>query len=112
MRLRPSSVEENNMNATQNDKLVADLKLLVADADQILQSTAGQTDARLAGMRDRLHQSLHNAQSRISVVEQNVAAAAKTAAKSTDQYVHDHTWQSIGLAAAVGVAVGILAGRR
>jgi ElaB/YqjD/DUF883 family membrane-anchored ribosome-binding protein len=36
----------------------------------------------------------------------------KVAAKTTDDYVHDNTWQSMGVAAALGLAIGVLISRR
>jgi ElaB/YqjD/DUF883 family membrane-anchored ribosome-binding protein len=37
---------------------------------------------------------------------------AKDAARVTDHYVHEHPWQVVGAAAAVGLALGVLIGRR
>jgi ElaB/YqjD/DUF883 family membrane-anchored ribosome-binding protein len=37
---------------------------------------------------------------------------AKAAATATDDYVHEKPWQAIGVAAAVGLALGVLIGRR
>ncbi|MDQ1316092.1 MAG: hypothetical protein QG662_2201, partial [Pseudomonadota bacterium] len=39
-------------------------------------------------------------------------ARTKAAAKATDEYVHVHPWQAIGVAASVGVVIGLLIGRR
>jgi ElaB/YqjD/DUF883 family membrane-anchored ribosome-binding protein len=33
-------------------------------------------------------------------------------ARATDDYVHEHPWKSIGVAAGVGLLVGLLIGRR
>ena len=41
-----------------------------------------------------------------------VLARTKAAAKATDVYVHENPWRSIGLVASIGVAVGLLVGRR
>lgn len=37
---------------------------------------------------------------------------AKQATKTTDTYVRDNPWQVVGIAALIGIAVGILATRR
>jgi ElaB/YqjD/DUF883 family membrane-anchored ribosome-binding protein len=37
---------------------------------------------------------------------------AKAAARVTDDYVHDHPWTSVGVAAAVGFVFGVLLSRR
>jgi ElaB/YqjD/DUF883 family membrane-anchored ribosome-binding protein len=37
---------------------------------------------------------------------------AKAFARTTDGYVHENPWKAIGVAAGLGVLVGLLAGRR
>ena len=39
-------------------------------------------------------------------------ARARQAAEYTDEYVHDNPWSSIGAAAALGLLIGVLLGRR
>jgi ElaB/YqjD/DUF883 family membrane-anchored ribosome-binding protein len=36
----------------------------------------------------------------------------RAAAKATDEYVHMHPWKAIGVAAGVGLVIGMLIGRR
>ncbi|MDE2463375.1 MAG: DUF883 family protein, partial [Alphaproteobacteria bacterium] len=40
-----------------------------------------------------------------------VVERSKAAAQATDDYVHDHPWKAIGMAAALGLAVGLLINR-
>lgn len=37
---------------------------------------------------------------------------SKRAAAATDEYVHENPWTAIGIAAAVGLLVGVLLGQR
>ena len=39
-------------------------------------------------------------------------ARAKAAGRATDAYVHEHPWQSIGVAAGIGLLLGMLIARR
>ena len=39
-------------------------------------------------------------------------STAKAAAKATDGYVHENPWKSVGIAAGVGLLLGMLIGRR
>ena len=41
------------------EKLVADLKLVVADTEELLRATAGQAGEKVAELRTRLEQRLH-----------------------------------------------------
>ena len=41
-----------------------------------------------------------------------VVEKGKQAARVTDDYVHEHPWAAIGIAAGVGVLVGLLVNRK
>ena len=49
---------------------------------------------------------------KLQELEGEAVDRAKAAARYTDDYVHDHPWQAIGIAAGVGLAVGLLMNRR
>jgi len=44
--------------------------------------------------------------------QETVLAKTKEAAKVADDYVQENPWRSIGLAAGVGIVIGLLIGRR
>jgi ElaB/YqjD/DUF883 family membrane-anchored ribosome-binding protein len=94
------------------DKLMADLRLVVADAEELLRSTASQAGEKAAAARARLQESLQSAKERLSVAEAAVVERTKQAVQVTDQYVHDNPWKSIGVAFSVGIIIGMLIGRR
>jgi ElaB/YqjD/DUF883 family membrane-anchored ribosome-binding protein len=41
-----------------------------------------------------------------------VVGGAKDAARATDEYVHEHPWGAVGIAALAGLAIGVLIARR
>ncbi|ATE61424.1 DUF883 family protein [Thauera sinica] len=94
------------------DKLVSDLKVVVADAEELLKLTAGQAGEKLSDVRTRLGDRLSVAKERIADAETALVDRSKKAARATDDYVHDHPWQSVGVAAGVAFLLGLLAGRR
>ena len=93
-------------------KLVEDFKAVVADAEELLKVTAGQTGERIAAARTKVEESLKKA--KVGLAEEEVAMMAKTkaAAKATEDYVRANPWQAIGITAAVGFILGILVVRR
>lgn len=99
-------------NDINKEQLVNDFKVVVADAEALLKATAGQTSEKIAEVRAKTEKSLSAARARMAEAQSVVLAKSKEAAKVTDTYVHDHPWKSIGTAAAVGVVVGLLIGRR
>jgi ElaB/YqjD/DUF883 family membrane-anchored ribosome-binding protein len=56
--------------------------------------------------RAKVVKSLKVAQDRLSVVPETSKAKSKEAAAVTDQYVRDNPWNTVGIAAGVGVLLG------
>lgn len=94
------------------DKLVADLKVVVADAEELLLATASQAGEKAAAARARIQASLSTAKVKLAEAERIVVEKTKEAAKATDTYVHEHPWHAVGIAAAAGLVLGILISRR
>ncbi|MBN2574503.1 MAG: DUF883 domain-containing protein [Deltaproteobacteria bacterium] len=94
------------------DKLVADLKLVVSDAEELLKITAGVAGEKVAAVRDRMQKGLEQAKVKLVDLEHKAVAQTKAAARATDTFVHDNPWKSVGIAAGVGFLLGLLIGRR
>lgn len=93
-------------------KLVTDLKVLVADAEELAKATAAQTGEKIAEVRNRLQQTVVDLKPRLAQAEVLVKDKAKAAAVTTDNYVHTHPWTAVGVAAGFGLVIGLLIGRR
>ena len=102
----------NAANEVSREQLVRDFKVLVADAEALLKATAGQCGEAMAAMRARATESLANAKVKLNELEEVAVVKAKAAAAATDQYVHEKPWQAVGIAAGVGLIIGLLIGRR
>ncbi len=98
--------------ADSKDKLVSDLKLVVADAEELLAATAHQTGEKIGEIRARMQDNLRAARGKLADAEEAIRVKTREVAKATDNYVHEHPWKSIGVAAGVGLVVGLLIGRR
>jgi ElaB/YqjD/DUF883 family membrane-anchored ribosome-binding protein len=94
------------------DKLVKDFKVVVADAEELLKATASVIGDKASVARERIEQSLRDAKKQLAVAEAVVIDKTKKAAESTDQFVHEHPWKAVGVAAGIGLAIGLLIGRR
>jgi ElaB/YqjD/DUF883 family membrane-anchored ribosome-binding protein len=94
------------------EKLVADLKVVVADTEELLRATAGQAGDKVAAIRDRLQDHLSTAKASLADAQAAVVDRAKQVGRYTDDYVHDNPWRSVGVAAGIGFIVGLLIGRR
>jgi ElaB/YqjD/DUF883 family membrane-anchored ribosome-binding protein len=48
----------------------------------------------------------------LSEAQDALVEKGKIAAQATDDYVHEKPWHAVGIAAGVGLVVGLLIGRR
>ncbi|HEY0939215.1 MAG TPA: DUF883 family protein [Steroidobacter sp.] len=103
------------MNAqpeVNTDQLVADLKTVMEDAEALLKATSTLTGEKIQEVRTRAEESLRQAKVRLSAVEEEAMRRAREVAHATDEYVHENPWQSVGIAAGIGLVVGLLLARR
>ena len=94
------------------DRLVSDMKLVMSDVDELLRATAAQANGELDVLQSRTRERLHAARQALSDFEQQAVDKVKAATRAGDQYVHEHPWTSIGIAAGVGALVALLTARR
>ncbi len=98
--------------AISADKLMEDLRLVVTDAEELLRATAGQAGEKVAAARARAEGSIDAAKARIAQAGYAAADQTRVAVKATDDYVRENPWTAIGIAAAVGLVVGVLLSRK
>lgn len=98
--------------ASSKDKLMDDLQMVVADAEELLRATSSQAGDSAVAARARIQKSLQVAKERLVDAQDAVVARTKEAAKATDEYVHENPWKAIGISACVGAIVGMLIARR
>jgi len=94
------------------DQLVADLKTVVEDAEALLKATSTLTGEKIQEVRARAEESLRQAKVRLTEVEEEAMRRAKEIADAADEYVRENPWQSVGIAAGIGLVLGLLIARR
>jgi ElaB/YqjD/DUF883 family membrane-anchored ribosome-binding protein len=97
---------------TSRDKLVDEFAAVLAEAEEMLKRAATETGDKARDLRSQIETKLLRAKLSLQEMEGQAVDQAKRAARVTDDYVHDNPWQAIGIAAAVGVLVGLLMNRR
>ena len=102
----------NDMTTVQKDKLMGDLRVVIADAEELLRMTANEAGEGAAAIRSRVQARLNQAKTDLLHVQEVAVAKAKAAGHAADEFVHDNPWKSIGIAAGIGLVVGLLIGRR
>ena len=100
------------MDQVTTDKLMQDLRVVVADAEELLKATAGQTGEKVEKIRAKAEESLRIARVRLQSAGKAVQQGAVDVAESVDDQVHKNPWAAVGIAAGVGLVIGILLARR
>ena len=103
---------DTELQIVTREKLVADLRIVIADTEQLLKAAVEQSGEKLAALKPRIEENLRIARLRLAEFEQLAADRARAAAEATDAYAHEHPWKVAGFTALLGVAVGLLISRR
>lgn len=102
----------DEMAVANKQKLVSDLKVVISDTEELLRATAGAAGEKAGELRERIALRLRDAKERVADIEAAVVDKTKAAARATDDFVHEQPWKAVGVAAALGLALGVLIGRR
>ena len=105
-------METQQSSINDQQQLVSDMKSVIADAEDMLQATADQAGEKMANLRARIQERLHGAKVRLGEAEAALVAKTRAAARATDNYVHESPWTAVGIAAGVGLLVGLIISRR
>lgn len=102
------------MNASDSarDQLLDDLRQVIRDADNLLKHSEQQAGEGYKSAKERFEATLKNAKAEILRAEEALIAKTKDAAQAADTYVKDNPWQSVGVAAGIGLLIGMLITRR
>ena len=97
----------NGENAN-SEKLIRDLKTLVTDAEELLKATASQAGEKIAVARQKIEQSLVEGKKALADAETTLVKKSKECAEIADDYVRENPWSAVGVAASLGLVIGLL----
>jgi ElaB/YqjD/DUF883 family membrane-anchored ribosome-binding protein len=100
------------MNTHLTEKLISDYKVLVADAEALVNAVASQSADRIAAARTQVQQALLELKPRLANTEAVLKDKSRIAVSAADEYVHHNPWLAMGAATGFGVVIGLLIGRR
>jgi len=100
------------MERISADQLIDDLTAVIRDAENLLRATAAQTGDKVEEMRARAEESVRMAKERLSGIEEETLKHARALAGEADEFVRGNPWQAIGIAAGIGLVLGLLMSRR
>lgn len=94
------------------EKLMSDLRTVINDAGELLRMTADHAGESAEGVRARVTDRLNQAVNELDHLQHAAVAQAKAAGHAADEFVHENPWKSVGVAAGLGLVIGLLISRR
>jgi ElaB/YqjD/DUF883 family membrane-anchored ribosome-binding protein len=94
------------------DKLIDELNAVIREAESLLKATAANTGDTIQAARKRAEETVRQAKERLSAVEEEALKRARALADDADGFVRDKPWQAVGVAAGLGLILGLLISRR
>ncbi len=95
-----------------SESLIGDFKALMADAEDLIKATASHEDGPLSAIRSKALDALNNAKDSLSAAEGTLTEKAKEVAEGADEFVHRNPWEAVGVAAGLGLLIGLFIRRR
>ena len=94
------------------EELLEEFQALVRDTETLLQHSANLVGDQAEELRTQIRDSLGRARVSLKNAEESVVVRGKAAVGATEDYVQTHPWQTIGIAAGIGILLGMLISRR
>jgi ElaB/YqjD/DUF883 family membrane-anchored ribosome-binding protein len=104
---RDAATDFRRRSANVRDYASDELKAFLADVEDLVKKVANVGDADVARLRTRVAGAIGDVRQAVGDTTDSLRERARMAVSVTDDYVHDRPWTAIGLAAAVGVIVGV-----
>lgn len=87
---------------------VEELKAVLEDAEAALSSAGSVSQEKMAALRSRMDDAIESTRE----FYRHAREVTREQAERADQYVHDHPYKALGVAAVVGALAGVLVSRR
>ena len=102
----------NSQMTRRQARLKADLRVLIADTEDLMRMTAEQAGEGVDEARDRIHARLSAVRGRLAGLQDAAADKAHALGDAAGGIVRDEPWRAIAAATAVGMLIGLLVSRR
>ena len=108
MNLSPNAEARPNVKG----RIAGSLRHMVDEADQLIKSAGAAGDEKFEEVRGRIEQQLRDLRTQLDELEESALDRARQAARQADEAVHLHPYSAMGIAAAIGLLIGVLIPRR
>lgn len=99
-----------NGNPTNKELLLKEINAVTAETAELVRHAADVAGEQGSLLREDLENRYRALQDRFHALQTRMTQQARDAARATDQYVHAHPWQSVGVAVTGGLVAGLVIG--
>lgn len=85
---------------------------MVDEADRFLKTAAQSGDEKFDAMRDKFVDQVRQMRAQLDDLEGDTLHRMRRAARHTDLTLRSHPYQALGIAATIGLLIGLVASRR
>jgi ElaB/YqjD/DUF883 family membrane-anchored ribosome-binding protein len=97
--------------ALGKQKIIEDFKVLLNDSEELVRLSVALPGEGVDALRSRLRQHIETAREALETAQQDAQTRYRQQVDSTERYVRENPWQSLGIAAGIGFFIGILVSR-
>lgn len=94
------------------ETLLSELKDVIANAEAVLQLSAADASDQAQSLRTQMNEHIHRAKIDLKQLQEAAASRIREAADGADAFVKQHPWKTAGVAAGLGLILGLLMSRR
>jgi ElaB/YqjD/DUF883 family membrane-anchored ribosome-binding protein len=109
-KLDHSTAQEDKSGGAE--QLISEFKSLMADAEALIKATEDHPGDAIGAIRHKALETLAGAKESLADVEAKLLDKAKLAAQGADDFVHRNPWEAVGVAAGLGLLIGLFIRRR
>ena len=109
---KPDHLTSKEHISSSADQLIGEFRALMADAEALIKATEDHPSETIGSIRNKALETLSGAKESISKLDGNLTEKAKVVAEGADDFVHRNPWEAVGVAAGLGILIGLLIRRR
>ena len=106
------SLLDTGQARSARDYANGEINSFIENVEDLTDALKNVDTPEIARVKAKVKIALAAAKSALSDGAAQVRSQAREVSRTTDRYVRDNPWQVVGIAALIGIAVGILATRR
>ncbi len=101
-------MDAGEISTIAKDGLIANFKAVAAQVEELLRNFTDGSGDKFSAAGAKVGEALQEAKLNLETAQRLIVENTREAARTTDRYVHEHPWRSVGIAAGVGLIAGLL----